>query len=143
MHRLRRTATPLLIAIVAAGVITAPRTIEAQAATPAAPQGAVAAKPADVASPDAILAALYDVISGPAGQERDWNRFRSLFAPGARLIPTRVRPDGGADARVLTPDDYATAAGPGLTRNGFFEREIHRSTESYGNVMHVFSTRSR
>src|SRR5215471_2305349 len=35
------------------------------------------AKPADVHSIDAILAALYDVISGPSGQQRDWDRMRS------------------------------------------------------------------
>ena len=37
----------------------------------AAPAAAPAADPADVESIDAILAALYDVISGPAGG-RDW-----------------------------------------------------------------------
>ena len=51
-----------------------------------------AARPADVASVDAILASLYDVISGPAGAKRDWNRFRSLMAPNARLMPARVLP---------------------------------------------------
>ena len=65
-----------------------------QAAPAAAAQAAEppAAKPADVASPDAILAACYDVISGPAGP-RDWDRFNSLFAPGARLIPIGPRKD--------------------------------------------------
>ncbi len=33
------------------------------------------------------------MISGPAGQRRDWNRMRSLFVTGARLIPTGRRPD--------------------------------------------------
>ena len=46
------------------------------------------AKPEDVKSPEAILNAVYDVISGGKGQARDWNRMRSLFIPGARLIPT-------------------------------------------------------
>lgn len=99
-----------------------------------------AAKPADVASVDAIIAALYDVISGPAGQARDWNRFRSLFVPNARLIPTRARPDGGADAVVWSADDYAAAAGPRLEKGGFYEREISRTAESFGNIVHVFST---
>ena len=45
-----------------------------------------AADPADVSSIDAIVAALYDVISGPAGEKRDWARFRSLFAPGEREV---------------------------------------------------------
>src|SRR5437868_12309613 len=56
---------------------------------PAAP----AAKPADVASMDSIVAALYDVISGPAGK-RDWDRMRSLFVPYGRLIPVGKRANG-------------------------------------------------
>jgi len=99
-----------------------------------------AARPADVASVDAILTALYDVISGPAGAKRDWNRFRSIMAPNARLMPTRVMPNGSATVAVWSADDYVNAAGAGLERSGFFEREIHRTTESYGNILHVFST---
>ncbi len=57
------------------------------------------ADPADVESVDAIIAAVYDVISGPAGQERDWDRMRSLFIPGARLIPTFPR----LDRRLAAP----------------------------------------
>jgi hypothetical protein len=98
------------------------------------------AAPADVASVDAILAALYDVISGPAGKQRDWNRFRSLFVPNARLMPARVRPDGSASVVVFSADDYVNVAGANLERNGFFEREISRKTEEYGNVLHAFST---
>ena len=66
---------------------------------------------ADVASPEAIVAAAYDVISGPAGP-RDWDRFRSLFGEGARLIPTGCNPETKAcGARVLSPDDYASPPG--------------------------------
>lgn len=99
-----------------------------------------AANPSDVSTPDAILGALYDVISGPAGAKRDWNRFRSLMAPNARLIPTRPLPNGGAESMVWSADDYVRTAGAGLERSGFFEREIHRVTEAYGNIMHAFST---
>jgi hypothetical protein len=99
-----------------------------------------AARPADVESVDAILKSLYDVISGPAGQERDWNRFRSLLVPNARLMPTRVKPDGTADVAVLSADDYIRMGGPSLVKNGFFEREISRKVERYGSVLHAFST---
>jgi len=98
------------------------------------------ADPKDVASEDAILAALYDVISGPACQHRDWDRFRSLFAPGARLIPTGVNPAGKASARVETPDEYAAAAKTGLEESGFFEHEIARTGETFGSITHAFST---
>ena len=109
-------------------------------ATPPPAATTPAAAPADVASVDAIIAALYDVISGPAGQKRDWDRFRSLFIPGARLIPTgKNAQDGTVRHRVLTVEDYATQSGPMLEKNGFFEREIGRKTETFGNVTHVFS----
>jgi hypothetical protein len=114
------------------------------AAAPAAAQDATpppAAKPADVASPDAILAATYDVISGPAGQPRDWDRFRSLFVPGARLIPAVAKKTGGGyETRVIAPDEYAQKADAYFQKNGFAEREIARKGERYGNIMQIFST---
>jgi hypothetical protein len=94
----------------------------------------------DVATPDAIVAALYDVISGPAGEARDWRRFHALFIPGARLIPVRVNPDGTRGHRVMTPEEYAQSSGPGLEARGFFEREIGRTSEAFGAILHAFST---
>ena len=98
------------------------------------------AKPADVASPDAILAAAYDVISGPAGQERDWDRMRSLFYPGAQLIRTAVKKEGGLSATFLTTQEYIDRAGSYFKTNSFFEREIARRSERWGSIMQVFST---
>jgi len=40
----------------------------------------------------------------------------------------------------VTPDDYARSAGPRLETVGFHEREIARRSESYGAIMHAFST---
>jgi hypothetical protein len=98
------------------------------------------ANPADVSSVDAILGALYDVISGPAGQPRDWNRFRSLFVPDARLIPVRRATTGdGADIAVYSPEQYQERAAAALAK-GFFERGIHNTTESFGDIVQVFST---
>ncbi|HEY0375958.1 MAG TPA: hypothetical protein VGC87_03285 [Pyrinomonadaceae bacterium] len=122
------------------------------AAAPQVAASAPAANPADVASVDSILAALYDVISGPAGQKRDWDRFRSLFAPGARLIPTGPRraPGTAPDApltgkeeygsRAFTPEEYIERSRPFLEERGFFEREAARRTEQYGHIVHAFST---
>jgi len=98
-----------------------------------------AANPADVATMDSIISSLYDVISGPAGT-RNWDRLRSLFIPGARLIPTGPRPTGEVGSRVLTVEDYVQRAGPRLEREGFFEREVARRAEVFGNIAHVFST---
>ncbi|HYE66520.1 MAG TPA: hypothetical protein VD966_13110 [Pyrinomonadaceae bacterium] len=99
-----------------------------------------AARPGDVASIDSIIAAVYDVISGPAGKKRDWDRMRSHFVPGARLIPTGPRPAGGYGSRVLSVEDYISSASPFFEKNGFFEREIARRTETFGHIAHAFST---
>ncbi len=99
-----------------------------------------AANPADVASIDAIIAAVYDVISGPAGKKREWDRMRSLFLPGARLIPTGPRPTGGYGSRVLAVDDYIERSSPFFEKEGFYEKEASRQTEMFGNIAHVFST---
>jgi len=101
---------------------------------------APAASPADVGSLDAIIAAVYDVISGPAGKKRDWDRMRSLFIPGARLIPTGTRQAGGYGSRVFTVDEYIGRASGFFEKEGFYEREAARRTEQFGRIAHVFST---
>lgn len=98
------------------------------------------ANPADVASVDSIIAAVYDVISGPAGKKRDWDRMKSLFIPGARLIPTGARQAGGYGSRVLTVDEYAERAGGLFEKESFYEREAARKTEEFAQIVHVFST---
>ena len=106
------------------------------AATPSTP----AANPADVGSIDAIVNAVYDVISGPAGKKRDWDRMRSLFIPGARLIPTGPRPGNAYGSRVLTVEDYVTRGSALFEKEGFFEKEVARKSESFGQIAHIFST---
>ncbi len=100
----------------------------------------IPADPKDVSSPESIVAAVYDVISGPAGQKRNWERMRSLFVPDARMIPTGKKLTGEGTRRVLSVEEYITNSGPFLEKDGFFETEIGRKTEQFGNVVHVFST---
>jgi len=109
---------------------------------PSAPdpfQGVPAAKPDDVKSVDSLLAALYDVISGPAG-ERDWNRFRSLFMPNARLTSAEKTPDGAVRIRPSSVEDYVRLGGNYFLKNGFFEKPIVSRVETFGNVAQVFSS---
>ena len=100
----------------------------------------IPANPADVESISSILTALYDVISGPAGQTRNWDRMRTLFAFEARLIPTGKRMDGTYDHRVFNLEQYILNAKPYFEKEGFFEKEISRKTDQYGSVVQVFST---
>src|SRR5690349_8140179 len=97
----------------------------------------------DVASIDAIITAAYDVISGPASKKRDWDRERSLFFPGARLIPTAVeagRNDVDLEPQMLDVEGYIARVEPLLEKKGFYEKEIARRVEQFGHIAHVWST---
>jgi hypothetical protein len=103
------------------------------------------ARPADVQTVDGLIAALYDVISGPAGKPRDWDRFRSLFLPDGRLGVIRHPPLAQTksipeDVVFLTPQDYIDRDDPFFKSNGFFERGIANRVEEFGNLVSVWST---
>jgi len=101
------------------------------------------AEPSDVESIEAIVAAAYDVISGPAGKKRDWKRERSLFISGARLIPTAVdagRNDVDLAPQVLDVDAYIARVKPYFATAGFYEKEVARRVEQFGQIAHVWST---
>ena len=97
------------------------------------------ARTTDVESIDGIVGALYDVISGPAG-ERDWDRERSLFLPWARLVPTRPLPGGGAAADVFDVEGYIASRRPMFAAQSILETEVARQTFVFGNLAHVLSS---
>ncbi len=97
----------------------------------------------DVESIEAIIAAAYDSISGPAGQKRDWDRMRLLFISGARLIPTATVPgrnDVDLAPLMLDVEGYIDRVEPIFAKSGFYEKEIARRVEQFGQIAHVWST---
>jgi hypothetical protein len=100
--------------------------------------------PVDVASIDAIITAAYDSISGPPGK-RDWDRERSLFIPGARLIPTTKNAGetslvGEIAPHMLDIDGFIERVRDYVEKNGFYEKEIARRTEKFDQIAQVWST---
>lgn len=93
----------------------------------------------DTHSVESTIQVLYEVISGDPGVARDWDRFKNLFKPEARLIPTRKDDQGNLIIKALTPDEYVQLFSSRIS-TGFFERELSRKVEEYGTVVHVFST---
>jgi len=127
-----------MIALAATAVLAARLSAQQPATAPPPP---LPADSADVATLDGIVHAVYDVISGDSGQARNWDRMRSLMAPGARLIPTFRRRDGSGYAiRQLSVDEYIQAATPAFARQGFYERETARRSETFGQIVQLFST---
>jgi hypothetical protein len=133
-----------------AGLAAFPARVVGQtAAHPAAPPAAAAgghmsgrpvAAPADVASPEAVVAAFYEAISGPAGKKRDWNRFLSLFFPGARLLPAEGRGHSGNMPETFSAETYLYNTEPYMMQAGYIEREITRKTDRFGKLAHVWSS---
>ena len=100
----------------------------------------IAPRPEDVATIDGILHAFYDVISGPAGQPRQWSRDRTLYIPDVHFVSLSTDSAGHVRADVVTHQMFVDRSNPSLVRRGFFETEIHRTTARFGNLVHVFST---
>jgi hypothetical protein len=101
----------------------------------------IIANPKDVASADAIIEALYDANTVLVDQKRGADRFRSLFVPGAWMMPTsRPTTDSKAVINMQSVEEYVRLASRGQPRHGFSEREIARTSEAFGNIMQIFST---
>jgi hypothetical protein len=103
------------------------------------------AKPEDVASVDAIIAAVGDVLSGPAGSQIDLDRFRSLFIPGGRLAITLTPPPGRppqwkTDITLYTIEDYAAYLNGIKAKNGSYEETLAKHIDSFGDMTHVYAT---
>jgi hypothetical protein len=94
----------------------------------------------DKATPKAIIDAAYALISGRTAEERDWERWRSLHAPGARLIPIEKNDAGERVPRVLTPEQFIESRSAFFTKNDFFEYETAREERRCGSVAQVWSS---
>jgi hypothetical protein len=140
------SGTPIVVLVLAALVLLA----SAQLVPAPAQDGAPVSPPAPVptgdgSSPQALVAATYDVISGGAGSARDWVRFHALFHPErGRLMASRPRRGEGAgpsrELVHLSPREYQERSGPVLEQRGFFERQVAARVEQFGDIAHVFST---
>lgn len=99
--------------------------------------GSIKADPKDVSDINALVGALYDVISGPAGP-RNWDRFKSLFYPGAKMGAMHASPKG-LSLSQFSPDEYVHNNAPLFRQFAFMEQEIGREVHEYGQIAQVFT----
>ena len=104
------------------------------------PVPAISPVPRDVASIDGMIKAYYDVITGPPGQPRQWSRDRTLYIPDLRFVAMSVDKSGQPVAGIMSHQQFVDRENPSMVKDGFDEREIHRVTERFGNIVHVWST---
>jgi len=94
----------------------------------------------DVGSIDGMVKAYYSVITGPPGRAREWDRDRTLYIPDLRFVATEVDKAGKVKVRIMSHQQFVDAENAQMVKEGFDEREIHRVTQRFGNIAHVFST---
>ena len=120
--------------------ILVPNRCDAQQAPTHIDVPTIAPRAEDVGSIDGIIKAFYEVISGPAGQPRQWSRDRSLYIADIRFVSMSEDKSGHPHANVVSHPQFVDESNAILLKDGFFESEIHRVTQKFGNIAHVFST---
>ena len=85
-----------------------------------------------------IIPALYDVVSGPAGEARNWQLLHDLFAPTATITPLFHR-EGMPDISVLTASEFVALNKRLFKDVGFYETETHNQTIQVGHMATVIS----
>lgn len=93
---------------------------------------------ADRTAIDAVITEMYAMISGPAGP-RDWGRQKACFHPEARQMRTGLDEDGRAWIKIMGPDDYARDTADFFAANPFYEVEMSRRIDLFGNMAHAWS----
>lgn len=94
---------------------------------------------ADVETPENIVTAVLESISGDKGEERDWARFRNLFLPTAQLNAVFHRNDSSW-VKINTISEFIDKAGTWYIDNGFHEYAYKNKVDVFGNIAHVFQS---
>lgn len=93
----------------------------------------------DYSNIDSVISTMYSVISGPAGEPRDWALLRSLYHPQARLMVAPAAGNDGPHLRVLMVDEFIQRVDSIFATESFWERETKRETVYFGRIAQVLS----
>ena len=89
----------------------------------------------DVSTVDGVMNAYYESVSGHPGQ-RDVARILSLYMPGGKI---NIRMEGDKPVHNLIEDVIKTEQFLTISED-FFEREISRDEQRFGDMVNVIST---
>jgi len=85
------------------------------------------------------LDCFYQIISGRAGEKRNWEEFKQIFIPGALLSSAATKSNENSKSVIWNVDSYIQHLSLFLSANDFFERGYDYKIESTTNIAHVFS----
>jgi hypothetical protein len=137
-------ASSLLVTVVISCALLFPqstgKTPAPQKHLPHVPISPVSPRSEDVSTIDGIVKAYFEVVSGPAGQPRQWGRDATLYIPNVRFIIFSEDAAGNTIARSMTHPEFVDSSNASLTGKAFYEHEVHRVTHRAGDVVHILST---
>ena len=94
--------------------------------------------PFDPTDIGAVVDAMYAMISGPQGP-RDWALQAEIFHPDARQMRTWVGEDRRPNIKIMDPAAYQADVEPFFAAHDFYEVEIARRIDVFGNMAQVWS----
>jgi hypothetical protein len=105
-------------------------------------EGAATDRAGDTATINSTVLSVYESVSFRPGGAPDWERLRSLFFPGAIIVPPKR---AGAGVVTLDIEGFIerfkkSMETLNLEKEGFIEAGIAHRVESFGAIAHVFST---
>lgn len=94
----------------------------------------------DVTSIDGIIKASYEVVSGDIGEKRQWKRDLSLHNSNAIYCFPTVNSEGETKQTIMPISDFHKLTDDMVVTTPFYENEINREVQIFGNIAHVWST---
>lgn len=93
----------------------------------------------DVSTINGLMKAFYEVVSGEAGEKRQWERDLSIHNPKA-VYSYMSNVNGELQQVTLSLEEFHKETDNMVLETAFYETEINREVKIYGNIANVWST---
>ena len=94
----------------------------------------------DVSSIENLTKAYYDCISGPIGEQRDFERFKNLFHPQAMFTYSYWSEEEQKSKLMIFDIEEYIGKLDYLDKRGFYEEELANQEVNYGSITQSLST---
>jgi len=95
--------------------------------------------PVEARSIEAIIPALYQIVSGKAGSDKNWPLMKTLFADTASVTPVFHTKEGKMTANISSVDEFIALNKTIFKDQNFFETEVGNKTFTFGHMANVLS----
>ena len=94
----------------------------------------------DIKSIDGITNLMLDILSGPQGEKRDWELYKSLFSEGATMHIVNPNAPIGKQMKTIPIDEFVEKYSAAYSRDGFFEEATGLVVNEFNGVANAFQS---